>query len=153
MESEYQELMQHLFRHMQIALPPEQRNDVYTVGVDNKLTLKFFMAPDKYLNVTAVIGELPADAGPSFLIKLLNLNAFTPLYPNFNYKVGVAPQTRNVELWMREPLKGLKPEKLIELFDNVVDLAAYVKGWMERPAPRKTNAHTANILSKRHASL
>ena len=153
MESDYQELMKHLFRHMEIDLPLEQENDVYVVAVDDKVTMKFFAAPAAYLNVIAVIGSVPANSSLVFLLNLLNLNAFTPVYPHFNFKVGIAPQTNDVELWLRESMAGLQDSKIIELFDCMVEMAAYVKASMEKPvAQRKSISHSADILLKRHAT-
>jgi hypothetical protein len=153
MNARFQELMKHLFRHMKIDLAQADANEAYSVLVDNKIKMEFFMAPESHLNVISSVGSLPEPVGPQFLIELLDFNCFTPIHPYFNFKVGVAKGSKKVELWVRAPLDGMESEKVIELFDCTVELGTHLKHWIDNPrAKQKSACHISRILARSSAA-
>lgn len=145
---QFQILMKHLFRHMGVEMPSEMENDVYAVTVDGMQTLRLFCAPAETLNLIAVIAPLPEPADCGYLLNVLKLNSFTPLFSEFNFKVGLNQASGNIELWLYETMSGMTPEKLIALFDMAVEMSAYVRSWtVEAPLdatfPERVSAYAS----------
>lgn len=132
MDMQFCDLMRHLFQHMEIEMPRHQDDHGYALPVDGKAKMKFFVAPAGYLNIVSIVAETPASVSSAMLLDLLKLNSFTPLLPDFNFKVGVDQTSDNVELWMREPLQGLEPDRLIDAFHLFLEVAGYVKNYLDR---------------------
>jgi hypothetical protein len=78
---------------------------------------------------------------------MLKLNCFTPVFPDFNFKLGFNDEAESVELWLRQKLDGLNEEAAIKLFDFAVETAGYVKSWMEKPLTKQRSAQFMNRLS------
>jgi hypothetical protein len=142
MADHFQQLMQHLWQHLNLVMPTAFENEAYTINVDGQTNITIFSSPETHLNIIANIGLLPLKNQEAVLKKLLTLNCFTPIHPATNFKVGVNPKTKKIELWMRESLVSLSPQKLLELFFLSVEMSDYVKKVLVRPAAYKQGGTT-----------
>lgn len=147
MDAHFQALMKTLFQQMGIDLPPDRQNAVYSVEVDEQVKMKFFAAPAGYLNMICDLGKLPEAVDPALLMHILKLNCFTPLFHDFNFKLGFNDEAESLELWLRQKLDGLNEEAAIKLFDFAVETAGYVKSWMEKPLTKQRSAQFMNRLT------
>jgi hypothetical protein len=151
MDGHFRNLMGHLFQHMEIEMPRHQDDNGYAVPVDGKAKMKFFVAPAGYLNIISIVAEAPGSGSPATLLDLLKMNSFTPLLPEFNFKLGVEPTSNNVELWMREPLQGLEADRLIEGFHLFLEVAGYVKNYLDRTLAGTPSQHVAAGIAPQEA--
>jgi hypothetical protein len=143
---EFQQAATALFRHMGIDLPQESRDEVYSVSVGGKLVVKLFAGPEGYLNTVALLGKVPDASASAAMATLLNFNCFTPVQPDFNFKVGVNAATRGIELWMRRSLHDTDGDELIDLFRFTVETAKYLKQLVEQaPAREKSRSRVARL--------
>ncbi|HJV85001.1 MAG TPA: CesT family type III secretion system chaperone [Noviherbaspirillum sp.] len=151
MDIQFQNLMTVLLQHMGIDLPPDRRNDVYTISVDQQLQLKLFSIPVGYLNVIADLGKLPDASGTEALINLLKLNCFTPIHPELNFKLGYNEASGNVELWTRKRLNAMSNSDAIELLDFALETARFAKDWIDRPMTKQRSQHHLSRLMEKQA--
>ncbi len=153
MDVHFLNLMRHLFQHMDIDMPRHQDNDEYAVSVDGEAKMRFFVAPAGYLNVVSVVAEASETNSPGMLLNLLKMNGFTPVLPDFNFKIGVDQTTNHIELWMREPLAGLEPARLIELFHLFLEAAGFAKTYIERAVVGNMPHHTTASFQMEEVAL
>lgn len=137
---------------MGINLPTERQDEVYAIGVDEKVKLKLFSVPEGYLNVIADLGKLPEATGTEALINLLKLNCFTPIFPDFNFKIGYNEASGNVELWTRKKLDGMSSRDAVELLDFAIETARYANEWIERPMTKLRSEHHLSRLMQKQAN-
>jgi hypothetical protein len=120
---EFSAVMRELFRFMKIDMAEEEENQVYSVTIDSKIIMNFFELPSGFLNIITEIGRLPEKEDEKLLLELMNFNCFTPLYPQFNFKVGADRTLRKVELWVRSELADAERFSIADIFQSTLDMA------------------------------
>jgi len=142
MSKHFQQLMQHLWEHLGLVLPHEGENEAYIINVDGKTDISIFASPKTHLNIIAKLGLITGADKNSVLETLLRLNCFTPIHPTVNFKIGLNPTTKGIELWIRKPLHDLSSQTLLDLFSLSVEMSEFVRNNISQKNDSKRNRPT-----------
>jgi hypothetical protein len=115
----FHSLIEQLLQHMHISLPPQKRNEVYSLKFDGRTQVHFFCTEPGMLDIVADAGILANKRADDVLLRLLALNRFdargAPL------SLSVAPRGGKVSLWMRRGLAELDTDKVVCLLERMLN--------------------------------
>ena len=99
----------------------------YTVGVDDDLRIDLIGLQEGFLNLRAVVGQLPDSRENGVLLRLLQANDFAFEHPPVS--IGINPETASITVWSRQALSELHDDIRCQWFDRFIRIASAVRAW------------------------
>jgi hypothetical protein len=99
----------------------------YTVGVDNDLRIDLIGLQEGFLNLRAVVGQLPNSSENGVLLRLLQANNFAFEHPPVS--IGIDPETASITVWSRQALSELNDDIRCQWFNRFIRIASAVRAW------------------------
>lgn len=99
----------------------------YTVGVDDNLQIDLIGLQEGFLNLRAIVGQLPGSSENGLLLRLLQANDFAFEHPPVS--IGINPDTASITVWSRQALSELHGDIRCQWFDRFLRIASAVQAW------------------------
>lgn len=99
----------------------------YTVSIDDDLRIDLIGLQEGFLNLRAVVGQLPSSSGNGILLRLLQANNFAFEHPPVS--IGIDPDTASITVWSRQALSELHNDIRCQWFDRFIRIASAVQAW------------------------
>jgi hypothetical protein len=125
----FHQRMKVLLTDLAIDFPEEKRQEVYSIKIEDNGEIFIFCDPAGYLNLRCEIGKLPDVATETLLLNLLHLNTFLPIGLCLN--VGASPETRCVELWLRQKIVEISDQEIKSIFDLATRLIETIQNLLK----------------------
>jgi hypothetical protein len=100
----------------------------YTLKVDDKLQIDLIGLQPGFVNLRAIVGQLPGSTGNDTLLRLLYANAFAFEHPPVS--IGIDPDTAHIMVWSRQALAELRDDTRCQWFDRFIRVASAVQAWL-----------------------
>jgi hypothetical protein len=99
----------------------------YTVSIDDDLWIDLIGLQEGFLNLRAVVGQLPSSSENGILLRLLQANNFAFEHPPVS--IGIDPDTASIMVWSRQALSELHNDSRCQWFDRFIRIASAVQAW------------------------